>query len=84
MFVAPWMRGNVDLRFFRITGDDLAVRQALNPAADLPPLVQLVVTPVLVDVGQYLIVQHDSPLLVVTGGEKLNHLPPAFFLSSGK
>lgn len=34
-----------------IAGDDLAVGQALDPATDLPPLIQFVVTPVLVDVG---------------------------------
>lgn len=62
--------------FDRITGDDLAVRQTLNPAAEFPPLVQLVVAPMLVDVGQNLIIQHNRPLLVVAGGKKLNHLPP--------
>ena len=36
---------------------------------ELPPLVQLVVPPVLVDVGQDLVVQHDRPLLVVAGGK---------------
>lgn len=67
-----------------IAGDDLTVGQALNPLADLPPLIQLVVAPVLVDIGQDLVVQHDRPLLVVAGGKKLNHLPPVLLLAFSK
>ena len=69
-------KGIVLVLLGRIAGDDLAVWQALDPAAKFPPFVQLVVAPVLVDVGQNLIVQHDRSLLVVAGGEELNHLPP--------
>ena len=59
--------------------NQLTVRQTLDPVAEGVPLIQLVIPPALVDIGQHFIVEHDRSPLVVGGREKLNHLPPILF-----
>ena len=61
-------------------GNQRRIRQSLNPVAEGMPLVELMVPSALVDVGQYLIVEHDCSPLVVRGGEELDHLPPVFLV----
>ena len=39
------------------------------------PLVQLMVTPALINVGQHLIVEHDRSFLAVRRGEERNIIP---------
>ena len=65
---------------FLITGDQLAIRKLFNPVTECMPLIELMVPPALMNVGQNLIVEHDCSFLVVGRGEKLDHLPPVFLV----
>lgn len=67
---------------FLIASNQLAIRQLFNPVTEGMPLVELMVAPALVDVGQHFIVEHDRPPLVIGRGEELDHLPPVSLVLS--
>ena len=65
---------------FLITRNNLTVRQLFNPVTEGMPLVEFVVPPALMNIGQNLIVEHDCSFLVIGRGEELDHLPPVFLV----
>lgn len=48
-----------------IASNNLTIRQLFNPVAECTPLVQLMVPPALINIGQNLIIEHNRPFLVV-------------------
>lgn len=52
----------------------------IDPVTESMPLIEFVVPPALMNIGQNLIIEHDCSFLVVRRGEELDYLPPVFFV----
>ena len=68
--------GAVIALFLAGSNELLGVGQGENHVTQGVPLVQLVIAPGIVDVGQHLIVEGDGAHLVVAGGEQLDEVIP--------